>query len=129
MTHVTDTHPLVWLLARDPRLSLAASAALQNPSLRIVVPTIVLAEVRFLHAHGRITIDLSAVLTHLHSMPNWSACPMDEEVVKLLPPTLNIHDGLIVATALYYRDVLGEPTAIITKDAKITASGLVTVLW
>jgi PIN domain nuclease of toxin-antitoxin system len=129
MTHVTDTHSLVWLLARDPRLSRAASTALQDPALHIVVPAIVLAEVRFLHAHRRITIDLSAVLTHLHGLPNWSACPVDEEVVKLLPATLNIHDGIIVATALYYRDVLGEPAAVITKDTKITASGLVTVLW
>jgi hypothetical protein len=54
---------------------------------------------------------------------------LDAEIVKLLPLGLDIHDGIIVATALYYRDVLGENTALITKDAAIAASGLVPVIW
>jgi hypothetical protein len=50
-------------------------------------------------------------------------------IVDRLPTTLNIHDAIIVATALIYRDVLGESVALITRDAEIIASGLVPVHW
>jgi hypothetical protein len=55
-------------------------------------------------------------------------------VVERLRTTLNIHAAIIVATALVFRDMLSERTAVVTpavvtKDADITASGLVDVLW
>ena len=46
-----------------------------------------------------------------------------------LPTTLDIHDAVIVGTALVYRDLLGQQVALITKDAAITTSGLVPVVW
>jgi hypothetical protein len=46
----------------------------------------------------------------------------------LLPTTLNIHDAIIVGTALVHRDLLGEQVALITRDPEITASGLVPVV-
>jgi len=54
---------------------------------------------------------------------------LDGPVVERLPTTLNIHDAIIVATGLVFRDVLSESTAVVTKDADITASGLINVLW
>jgi PIN domain nuclease of toxin-antitoxin system len=59
MTDVVDTHALVWFLEKNPRLSTAARNALRDPSAKIVVPTIVLAEIHFLHARGRIATDLA----------------------------------------------------------------------
>jgi len=38
-------------------------------------------------------------------------------VVERLPTILNIHYAIIVATALVFRDVLSESTAVVTKDA------------
>jgi len=32
--------------------------------------------------------------------------PLDEQVAMRIPPWLNIHDAIIVATALVYRDML-----------------------
>jgi hypothetical protein len=55
--------------------------------------------------------------------------PLDANVADRLPTTLNIHDGLIIATALTLRDLLGETVAVITKDAEMTAIGLVPAVW
>ena len=89
----------------------------------------VLVEIRWLYARRRITVDLPETLAHIGSAANWSIHPLDVQIARQFPLSLNIHDALIVSTALYYRDVLGEPVALITKDAQITASGLVDVVW
>ncbi len=52
--------------------------------------------------------------------------PIDVAVVDRAPATLEIHDALIVGTAL----VQSEPVmAILTYDQAITNSGLVPVVW
>lgn len=129
MTHVVDTHALVWLLEANPRLSTAARAALLDPTARVVIPTIVLAEITFLHARGRFALDVPAVLIQVAGTPNWVIYDLDTTVVEHLPATLDIHDAIIVGTAIVFRDVLGDATAVISRDAQITASGLVQVIW
>lgn len=42
---------------------------------------------------------------------------------------LNIHDAIIVATALVYKDILKLPVSLLTKDEEITSSGLVQTCW
>jgi PIN domain nuclease of toxin-antitoxin system len=129
MTHIVDTHALVWFLEGSPRLSTAAKHALDDTAAQVVVPTIVLAEITFLYARNRISIDLPLVLSHIASAANVLVYPLDGIVVEHLPTTLNIHDAIIVGTGCVFRDILGEPTAVITKDADITASQLVQVIW
>jgi len=129
LLYVVDTHPLVWFLEADARLSRAARDILNASTARLIIPTITLAEIAFLYARHRITIDVAEVLGQIASAQNCVVYPLDEAVVQHLPTTLNIHDGIIIATALVFRDILGEPTTVITKDADITASGLVDVLW
>jgi len=129
MIYVTDTHPLVWLLTDRARLSPTARSAFEDAGAQIIIPTIVLTEIRFLYARNRITVDLSAALALVASAGNCLIYPLDKEVVGSLPTTLDIHDAIIVGTALVHRDVLSQPVSLITRDAAITASGLVPVLW
>jgi PIN domain nuclease of toxin-antitoxin system len=129
MTYVMDTHALVWFLEGNSRLSIVAQNALVDRTAQVVVPTIVLAEITFLYTRHRIAIDLPHVLAHLTSAANCLVYPLDGPVVERLPTILNIHDAIIVSTALVFRDVLSERTAVVTKDADITASGLVNVVW
>lgn len=129
MTHVTDTHPLVWFLEGSSRLSPAAQAALLDTSARLVIPTLVLAEIQYLHGRGRVAVDAPAVLARVRRVSNWVVYDLNKTVVQHLPSQLDIHDGIIVATAVVFRDVLGDPTALITKDAQITASGLIQAIW
>lgn len=129
MTYIADTHPVVWFLEGNPRLGANARALLANPQTRLVIPTIVLAEIHFLYARRRIGVDVRAVLTSIANAANCVVYPLDQTVVSLLPTNLEIHDAIIVATALVFRDVLGEQVAIITKDREIAASGLVPTVW
>jgi hypothetical protein len=55
--------------------------------------------------------------------------PLDISVVTLAPVELEIHDAIIVGTALYLSDELKEPVPLITLDKTISNSRLVPVIW
>ncbi len=129
MTHVLDTHALVWFLERNRRLSARARAAMRDSAADLVIPTITMAEIAYLYPQKRIEIDLPRVLAHVASASNCIVYPLDEAVVQRFPPSLNIHDAIIVATALIFREVIDAETDVISRDAEITASGLVDVIW
>ena len=46
-----------------------------------------------------------------------------------IPTGLNIHDAIVVAAALVYRDILHESIAVITQNGEITHSGLIETIW
>jgi len=128
-TYVVDTHALVWLLEKNPRLSEGARNAILNPDAQIIIPTIVLTEIVFLYSKKRIAIDLSTVLSDVGSSSNCTVYPLDEEVVLKLPTNLEVHDAIIVATGLLYRDLMGHDVAIITKDETIMQANLIQTVW
>jgi PIN domain nuclease of toxin-antitoxin system len=127
--YVLDTHAIAWYVDSDPRLSSAANTAIQDPAAELVIPTIVLVELRHLHAKGRITASLALVEQKIVSAGNCKVHPLDEDMVSLIPTGLDIHDSIIVATAIYYRDILRKPVTLITKDNMIAQSGLIQTLW
>jgi predicted nucleic acid-binding protein len=128
-TLVLDTHTLIWFLSADSRLGGAAREALLAEDARIVIPALVLAELVWCHARGRTAIGLSEAMALAEQWEDCSISPLDELVATRLPPELDIHDAIIVATALFYRDALGRETALVTADRQIAASGLVPVVW
>jgi predicted nucleic acid-binding protein len=127
--HVVDTHPLVWHLEGNPSLSAQAAAVLSSGACDIVIPSIVLAEVWHLHQRKRIKTSPQDIRSRILSAANCSVYPLDEAVLDMLPAGLDIHDAVIVGTALVYRDVLKQPTQLITCDRMITESRLIDVLW
>jgi PIN domain nuclease of toxin-antitoxin system len=129
MIYVTDTHPLVWLLSHSPRLSATARQIFNDSSVGIIIPSIVLVEIKFLYSRSRITVDLPTTLAHVATAGNCQIHALDERVVDRLPTILDIHDAIIVGTAMVYRDLLGQQVALITRDKEITDSGLVPILW
>ena len=88
-----------------------------------------LAELHFLYSRGRVAVELQRVFEYIANTSNALTYPLDELVVSRLPTQLRIHDAIIVATGLVFRDVLNEPTALITQDSKIVASGLIETVW
>lgn len=129
MIYVVDSHALIWLLEGNDRLSTRAKSILVDPISRIVIPTMVLAEIGYLYAHKRVKTNVKNVLTGLASADNCTIYPLDERVVEYIPAILELHDGIIVATAIVYRDVLGEEVVVITNDKSIIESGLVPTVW
>ncbi|MFN7947771.1 MAG: PIN domain-containing protein [Blastocatellia bacterium] len=129
MIYILDTHPIVWFLEGSPLLSTEAKKAMSDVTAELVIPTIALVEISFLYAKKRIRTDVSIVRQKLLAASNCSIYPLDEQIVSLTPLSLNIHDAIIVATGLVYRDVLKRSVALITKDGEITRSGLISTLW
>lgn len=129
MIRVSDTHPLIWLLSQSPRLSPVARELYGNPAITVIIPTLVLVEIRYLYLHKRIAVDVEDVLAHVAAAGNCRVRPLDEAVVSRFPASLDIHDAVIVATTLTYQDDPAEDVALITRDVRISASGLVPVVW
>ena len=129
MIYVLDTHAIAWYVDNDQRLSSVADTAIQDLAAELIIPTIALVEIRHLHAKGRITASLALVEQKIISAGNCKVHPLDEDIVSLIPTGLDIHDSIIVATAIYYRDILQQPLTLITRDNMITQSGLIQTLW
>ena len=55
--------------------------------------------------------------------------PLDISLVTFAPDELEIHDAIIVGTALYLSDELKEPVPLVTRDKTISDSGPVPVIW
>ena|ERR1700694_2105595 len=129
MVYVLDTHPIVWFVEKSQLLGPAAKAIMADPGSELIIPTMALVEIRFLYAKGRIAANYGSVQGALINATNCTIYPLDEQVVSMVPTGLNIHDAVIVATALVYRDLFQVPTTLITKDNDIKHSGLVQTVW
>jgi PIN domain nuclease of toxin-antitoxin system len=106
-TYVVDTHALAWFISRDRRLSRRARVILRDPAVRVIVPAIVLAEIKYLAHRGRLAQTLDDVLRIVNSDPRCTIYPVDLSVVNVAPLGLDIHDSLIVGTALVQRGSRG----------------------
>ena len=129
MVCVADTHALVWYLSASARLGKRAAALLERQDSHIVIPTIVLAELKYLHQRNRIPISLTVVQTLIKADPRCLIYPLNEEAVNLLPVQLDIHDAIICSTALACQRAMDEKTVVLTKDEAIVKSGLVETAW
>jgi PIN domain nuclease of toxin-antitoxin system len=125
-TFVIHTHPLVWFLAGDARLGQQAGQVLRDPDVRLIIPSIVLAEIKYLGHKGRFDQTLDDVLMVIGNDPRCLIYPIDLDVIRKMPLSLDIHDGLIVGTALAQ---LQPVEGVVTRDEEITNSAVVTVVW
>lgn len=126
---VTDTHPWVWFLTANIRLSSKAKELLSDPSNLIIIPTIVMMEIRYLYQHKRITLSFEEALQQIETSENVLLYPLDISIATLAPITLDIHDAIIVGTTIHLAAELGQPVSLVTVDKAITDSNLVPVIW
>ena len=123
MRFVTDTHCLLWYLQGDKRLSMASRRLFdgQDKSKQVVIPTIVLAELLHLSRKYRVPFSFEKLLAALAGEERYDMMSLTVEVIReamMLGP-LEIHDALIVATALH----LDIP--LMTRDQEIVDSGVI----
>ncbi len=128
MNFVTDTHSLVWYFTEDARLSKKAFDAFEGTvkSGTVIVPAVVLAEIMFIAKKGRVTLTFEETLKKIEGYENFEIAPLDAEILTIadkIEADLEMHDKLIVATALYYE------AALITKDELVSKSGVVSTIW
>lgn len=82
-----------------------------------------------MYHRGRIGISVQDVVSNLVEASNCSLYPLDQLVIERLPTGLELHDAIIVATGLILRELANDDVLLLTKDAEITQSGLIPVLW
>ncbi len=75
----------------------------------------------------RISVDFEQVVEYLSESENCVIYPIDEDVVNEMPVGLNIHDALIVATGLVYRNILKEKVKMLTEDEEIIQSHILPI--
>ena len=126
-SHTLDAHTLIWYLEGNPRLSAIARAAVSEPSAHLILPVIALAEACHIVMRGKTTIpSVAALLADVDADTRIVVAPLDRALLELSLTLLTVtemHDRLIVATALHYS------TDLISCNGNITASGLVQILW
>lgn len=132
LKYVLDTHPLVWYLEGNPRLSQKAKAIIDDPGNDLVLPIIALAEAAFIVERGRTSIPSpSDLLISVQSDPRLEVYPLTMTILQqsLGAATIpEMHDQLILATATQLR-ILGHTVVLLTKDAFIARSGLIPIVW
>jgi PIN domain nuclease of toxin-antitoxin system len=131
--HVLDAHTLVWFLVGHPKLGPNARTMLEAPNSDLYLPLIALAEACWLVEKGRApTIpSVAHLLTAVDADARVTLIPLDRSILDLslsLTSISEMHDRQIVATALHLA-AAGDTVALLTRDANITASGLVPIIW
>ncbi len=128
MNYVTDAHSLVWCFTEDSRLSKNALGAFEETIEEgiIIVPSIVLAEIMFIAKKGKISLSFEETLKKIEDYDNFDIAPLDVNILKVadkIEVDMEMHDRLIVATALYFK------AALITRDERIRNIGLCSTIW
>jgi len=128
MDYVTDTHSIVWYFTEDPCLSEKALEVFEGTIKEgvIIIPAIVLSEIMFIAKKGKITLSFEETLKKIEEYENFDIAPLDVDILKVadkIEAELEMHDRLIVATALYFNATL------ITKDRLIIDTGICSMIW
>ena len=130
---VTDTHPLVWYLTKDKRLSAACLEIFQKTDTgehTLWIPAIVLVEVQYLVERSRFPQELLAQVYSLLLPPtiNYRLSPLDLSVIRAIVQVSadvvpEMPDRLIAATAV------AANAPLLSRDHKITAVPNLSVIW
>ena len=105
---LADTHTPVWYLAESPRLSAKADQLLQdaeNGLLELVVPTIVLAAAIRVVERRNPGLSIEGLFAGLSRFDGANVVSLDMTIlqaVQTLPPSIEMHDRIIAATAQVY---------------------------
>lgn len=127
--YVADAHALGWYFTDDPQLGQQATQVFERSErgqCTILVPTVVLAELFHISRKKRIALDFTELLQKVEERGNFVVTELDFAIIKKLPdtyPLTELHDQIIVATALLYE------AQVLTKDGAIRDSGLVETIW
>ena len=133
-SYVLDTHALLWYLEGNRQLGNRARAAIGSPESQLYVPVITLAEASIIIENRRTKVPSTThLLKTLTKDSRFEIYPLTLEVFEhslssALAPITELHDRLILATALYLQ-ALGQFPRLITRDFSLTDSKLVPTVW
>lgn len=131
MVLVIDTHALLWFLSDDPKLGQNAKKLLTSrpPSVEIVIPIIVLFEIAYLQKRKALPLALEDIYPWIAGSTHVRVHPLDIVILDASPTELEMHDAMIVGTALALSRSGSADVRIITQDRAITSCDKIQTLW
>jgi len=128
---ILDTNFLVKYFLASKDLGIKAKEVFENPETFLIIPSIVLVEIKYLTAKNRIKAEIEDIINDLLSQGNCMVYPLDDSLIKYIPTELNIHDGIIFATARIQKENFKEDIYVLTKDKEIAnlSQNDVTIIW
>ena len=130
--YVVDTHALIWYLEGNPKLGNSAKLIMDDSSISMILPIIALAEAIDIVGKKRTTIPATSdLLRDIADEKRIMVYPLTHSILSqslFASAVPEMHDRLIVATALHLQS-LNHKVAVLTKDASIVASSLISVVW
>src|SRR3989304_4861998 len=129
MLHVPAPHALTRFVEDYRKLGAAGRAVCEAADALLIVPTIVLAEARFMITKNKLNLVWDDIVRAVEADSRLLPFPLTVEVLHLLPDNLEMHDAIICATAIRLRQAVGEDVRVITRDRQIRDAGLVATVW
>lgn len=130
--YVLDTHAIIWYLEGNPKLGNAAKTILDATEDDLVIPIIALAEAAFVVNQGKTNIpNVAQLLADLDADPRMQIMDLSYpifELSQILSGIPEMHDALIVATAVWLRNQDYQVT-LLTKDREIIKSSEIEIIW
>lgn len=111
---VVDTHALIWHLEENKRLGPAARDILLSGESRLIIPVIVLCELYYYLKKRGSAGRYPVIYQRIRSDSRVTIDVLEPDMILLIPPDLEMHDGIIVACALKRQGVV-----LLSKDTKI----------
>ena len=128
MEYLADTVAIIRHFAKTGKIGKAAKQILRDADKgekTILISVISMTEVLYLAERNRIPLNFQKVKDKLEHLDNYRIIDLDLDIVETAKRIqgLELHDRLIVATALFW-DV-----PILTSDQMISDAGIVDVIW
>jgi PIN domain nuclease of toxin-antitoxin system len=114
MEIVLDSHTLFWLLTDSPKLSKLAKRYIEKAE-KVILPSIALMEILYLLEKNNLSFKFVEVLNEIR-IRGYLVYPLDLEVITqslFIPPSVEMHDRIIIATAKLF------DANLISKDKEI----------
>lgn len=86
-------------------------------------------EIKYLYHRKRTPLSFEEVLQQVETAENILFHPMDLSIVSIAPTSFDIHDAIIIGTAIQVSEEFGQVVPLVTADRAITDSHLVPVIW
>ena len=130
MTIVLDTHTLIWFLSDDQRLGVKArEVLLRRDGIDVIIPIIVLFEIAYLQKRKNLPVSMTEIKQWISCSGNMRVYPVDMSILDVCPKELEIHDAMIVGTALALGLSGPADVWIVSCDQEITNCKGVQTIW
>jgi len=129
VTFVVDTPALAALLfGAEQQLGSDARRILQGGG-PFLVPGHALVELRLLARRHHVPLPWSEVERIFDGLEDTTVVPLDPEVVRRMPPQLDLHDALLAAAAQAHSELQAEDVILVTPSQSLKEWGGLRVLW